>query len=413
MWKRGGYGRDWRQRFGRATPLPSPPERKPRVWVQAVSVGELLAVEPLLTRLKEEGVCDVVLTTTTSTGYALARERMAGLALAVGLFPVDFAPFSAGAWKRLAPDLVVLMEGEVWPEHLHQARTRGVPVVLINGRLSDRSYRRYSRWPSLSRRLLGQITLIQACSDSDAARFSSLVPEVPVMVAGNLKFDVECGLPPSPEEQASLKRSLGLGEATVILGSSTWPGEEAFLLSALRRCRFHGRDVRLLLVPRHAERRAELTWLLQQQEWPWHLRSRSPGPPREVIVHLADTTGELRQLVRAADIVFIGKSLPPNQGGQTPIEAAAAARAIVFGPGMGNFRQAAAGLVAHGAAFQSDDPEALLGRICSLAEDPVSRHRCGDLARLWYAGNRGAVEHAVIAIRQKLAERATSRTSSR
>src|SRR5579885_911423 len=235
MRRRGGYGRNFRNRFGSYDPLPPKRPGVRRIWLQAVSVGEVLAIAPLLEALGKDPTVEIFLTTTTSTGYALAREKYAGLVLGVGYFPLDFWMFSVRAWRRIGPDLAILTEGERWPEHLAQAARRGVPALAVNARLSDRSFRRMQRGRFFMPAPLGGLTRVLAASVPEAERFRALglAPER-IAVTGNLKLDV--AIPPLSEaERVRLRRELGLAaEARVLLGSSTWPGEEAALLAARR-----------------------------------------------------------------------------------------------------------------------------------------------------------------------------------
>lgn len=400
MWRRGGYGRDLRHRFGLVPSLPPPSPGRRRIWIQAVSVGELVAVTPLLLELAKRPDTEVVLTTTSSTGYAYAHEKLRPLVLTVAAFPWDFWPCSAAAWRRIKPTKAVLMEGELWPEHLHQANRRGVPVALLNGRVSDRSFQRHLRtsW------LLGNLTFdrlsrVGAGSAQDADRFRGLgVPESSVTVTGNLKFDVAVEPRLGARDVAKLRETLGFAgtpEPLVILGSSTWPGEEIALLAALAGARAQGLDARLLLVPRHAERRAEISGLLAASGLPWHQRSVSPQAPSGTIVHLADTTGELRMLSQAADLVFVGKSLPPHTGGQTPIEAAALGRPLLLGPRLDNFRDAVQGLLAAGGAVQVASGSGLADSIATLLNAPAERLRIGGCAQAWHASNKGALQRSL------------------
>ena len=220
MRRRGGYRQNFAQRFGRH----DLPARRPgvrRVWLQAVSVGEMLAIGPLLEALRADGV-EVYLTTTTSTGYRMAVDRYRRIVLDVGYFPIDWWPFSARAWRGIEPDLVILTEGERWPEHIAQAARRGVPVVVVNARLSDRSFRRMQQVKSTVAPLFGGLTRILAASEHDAGRFRALgfAPEK-ITVTGNLKLDVVIPLL-GEIEKAKLRRELGLAEgARVLLGSST------------------------------------------------------------------------------------------------------------------------------------------------------------------------------------------------
>lgn len=397
MLRRGGYGAGFSQRFGF---FPSPGPKTPgkrRFWLQAVSVGEIEAIGPLLRQLQATGEAEVILTTTTSTGYRLARERYADVVRAIGIFPTDLWPCSVLAWRRIRPDAVILVEGELWPEHLAQARARGVPAYLINGRISDKSFARHLRLRSLSRHVLGHFRRIAAGSEEDARRFRALGFEA--TLTGNIKFDVASDAPMSAEERARLRADLGFGadpRTVVLLGSSTWKGEETLLLRIVRELRAAGQDVRLLLVPRHSERRAEVAAEVSASGLDWHQRS-SGGPvaPAGTIVHLADTTGELRRLTRAADLAFCGKSLAPHEGGQTPIECAAAGVALVYGPRMSNFRDICRGLEKAKAAVRAEDEASLATKVTQLCADERERSEMGLNGAAWHQGNRGATERTL------------------
>jgi 3-deoxy-D-manno-octulosonic-acid transferase len=293
--------------------------------------------------------------------------------------------------------VVILVEGELWPEHLAQARARGVPAYLINGRISDKSFARHQRFRKLSHHVLGHFRQIAAGSEEDARRFRVLGFDS--TITGNIKFDVASDAPMSAEERARLRADLGFGadpRTVVLLGSSTWKGEETALLKIIRELRAAGTDVRLLLVPRHSERRAEVAAEVSASGLDWHQRS-SGGPvaPAGTIVHLADTTGELRRLTRAADLAFCGKSLAPHEGGQTPIECAAAGVAILYGPRMTNFRDICRGLEKAKAASRAEDGDALGGKIRTLCGDERERTEMGRNGAAWHQGNRGATERTL------------------
>lgn len=266
MLKRGGYRPGFSHRFGSLPAIAGKNPGVKRIWLQAVSVGEMLAIGPLLEKLVRIGEVEVYLSTTTSTGYKLAKERYASLTVGISYFPLDFFPFSARAWRAIAPDLAILMEGERWPEHLAQAHIRRVPVIAINARISDRSFKRMRRFKKGVPALFGRVERILACSRHDARRFIDLGFDANrVIVTGNIKLDLT--LPSfSPEQKAALKTELGLKSShLVILGSSTWPGEETALVDLLGAARQRGIAVSLLLVPRHAERRQEIESLLEKQ----------------------------------------------------------------------------------------------------------------------------------------------------
>ncbi|WP_221031018.1 3-deoxy-D-manno-octulosonic acid transferase [Actomonas aquatica] len=410
MRRRGGYGDGFGQRFG-AVPSGLPAKSasgKRRVWLQAVSVGELLAIGPLLRRLAALPDVEVYLTTTTSTGYRLARERYAAETVAVAYFPMDFWPFVARAWRQVEADVLVLTEGERWPEHMHQAARRGVPVLSINARLSDRSYRRMRKVRALVPGLMGNVTQLLAVSAEDARRFIELgFAAERVRVTGNLKVD-NAITEIDAAARLALRQELGFAAAdTILLGSSTWPGEEAVLVEAWQKARAAGLGtedggvLRLLLVPRHAERRAEVEALVAATGQRYHLRSRGVAPS-EVDIAVADTTGELQRLTQLADLVVVGKSLPPHTEGQTPVEAAGLGRPILFGPGMGSFRAIAQDLVQVGAAQRLADAAEVAPAVSKLLQDKAARKRMGGAGRAWHVANRGALDRTVEAIRLHL-----------
>jgi 3-deoxy-D-manno-octulosonic-acid transferase len=400
MLRRGGYSEGFIQRFGLFPALPTKALGRRRIWIQAVSVGEIEAIGPLLQQLKASGQTEVVLTTTTSTGYRIAQDKYKNLCIGIGFFPLDFWPFSLLAWSRIAPDKIILAEGELWPEHLHQAKNHNIPAYLINARLSDKSFARHQKFKSITKNLLEQFSWIGAGSEEDARRLKTICDiKNQIEVTGNLKFDVSAEGPLSASDKNKLRAELGFGnspETMVLLGSSTWEGEEAVLLKALKDLRDTGVDARLLLVPRHAERRDAVLKLLESSGLNYHQRSvKGLQAPEGTIIHLGDTTGELRQLTRAADLAFTGKSLPPHDGGQTPIECAAAGVPVVYGPHMTNFKSICQGLEKNGAAIKCVDAEEVLKEILSLAHDKNSLTKKSTAGVAWHKSNQGATERTL------------------
>ena len=402
MRRRGGYGEGFGQRFGT---VPALPPRRPgvkRVWLQAVSVGEILAVAPLLEAFQRDGSVEVYLTTTTSTGYRLAREKYASLVIGIAYFPLDFWVLSAWAWQSVQPDLCILMEGERWPEHVRQARNRDVPVICVNARLSDRSFRRYLRFRWALRPLARGLTRVLCAAKRDEQRFKTLgYPAERLLTTGNLKLDVAIPLLDATG-QANLRRQLGLPQkGLVLLGSSTWAGEETALISALKAARARGLAVSLLLVPRHAERREELRPLLEKSGLRHHFRSEGLAPG-EVDVAVGDTTGELRQLTQLADLVFVGKSLAPHEGGQTPVEAAVLGKPVLHGPRMTNFRDIVRSLTEEGAVRRVDTHGTLIEAAVELLQDGGQREKLATAARAWSEANRGATERTLRVLLEQL-----------
>lgn len=392
MLRRGGYGLDFSHRFGLQKDLPPVAAGKKRVWIQAVSVGEIEAIAPLVDLLCESGKVEVVLTTTTSTGYAVLRNKYADKILYGGIFPFDFFPFSRSAWRRIKPDAVVLMESELWPEHLHTAKSKKVPAMLVNARMSDKSFRRYSCVPYLARRLLDKLSLIAVSGEIDFSRFISLGANPrKTICTGNLKFDTRPAAMLDENGKLDLRKQLGFNaDSFVLLGSSTWPTEEEMLLKAAEKIRASGIDCRLLLVPRHAERRAEIIELIKNL--PHCVRSREKQARDGTLVYLADTTGELRTLTQIADLAFIGKSLPPNEGGQSPIDCSASSVPMVYGSHMSNFRRICQTLEESAAAVKVADADAAVSEIVRLAKNKNARTALAESAKKWHDSNIGAAK---------------------
>lgn len=395
MWRRGGYKQGFRNRLGILSNVPPKAPGVKRIWIQAVSVGELNAIGALLDLFGKDPRTEVVLTTTTSTGYSLMSGKYRELAVWRGMFPVDFWPFSTAAWRALEPDLAVLMEGELWPEHIHQASRRGVPVCLINARISDRSFLRHFRMRHFTRRLYRKLDSIHAGSKTNAKRFKALawIPSAKIRTTGNLKLDISLQVDSGPETRRRFRETFGFADEPdplILLGASTWPGEEKALLSAYRELRREFPNLRLLIVPRHAERRTEIERVVRDTGLAWHLRSSGRRARPGTLVHIADTTGELATLTTHADVVFIGKSLPPNDGGQTPIEAAALGKPMIMGPAMSNFRDVSRRLIKLGAAHPVDSGDDLSAVIRRLLRDDSLRLQSGKAGSQLVAESVGA-----------------------
>jgi 3-deoxy-D-manno-octulosonic-acid transferase len=390
MWRRGGFWNHFFQRFGWVPKTPVHP-RRVRIWIQAVSVGEVQSLKTFILQLQETIPVEVYLTTTTATGFKVARDMYSNLIERIAYFPINFWPFSALAWRRIHPHIACLTDSDFWPEHLHQSRKRGVPMFLLNGRCSDRSFERYQKVKWLTSWLLSHFDHMWVSSDEDFKRFVAMGARESLMsISGNFKFDNSEELP--PEQIESMKASV-MGEEhaghLVLFGASTWPGEEAILLDAYGEARRLGLKVHLILVPRHVERREEIETLLKTRGLDYNLYSRSPRRG-DAGVYVLDTTGQLKNYVQLADVVFVGKSTDSHHGGQNPIEVAAYGKAIVYGPNMENFRDFCDVLEKSSGSMKASTPAEASRALLDLLQNEDKRRLVGQNARLCHEAYCGA-----------------------
>jgi 3-deoxy-D-manno-octulosonic-acid transferase len=356
------------------------------VWLHAVSVGEALAVEPLLRELRQRFPGrKLLVSTTTRTGQELAAKRLG--ADATFYFPLDFAFACRRTLAAVKPALVVIAETEIWPNFLRAAQRAGARVAFVNGRISDRSFGRYRFWRFFLRRALASVDLFLMQSEEDARRIRELgAPPARVDVGGNLKFDLPAPTPPA--FLAELEKSAQ--GAPIVVAGSTLASEEEKLLDALEVCaQANGRTAVLLLAPRHPERFDDVAALLERRGLRFLRRSRWAPNDRRPDVVLLDTLGELAGAYAAASIAFVGGSLVPA-GGHNPIEPALWAKPVIFGPSMENFRGAARALLDAKAAFQVKSSQALGILLAALLGDPAACQRAGEAARQVVERERGA-----------------------
>ena len=363
---------------------------RPAGWVHAVSVGEVLAAMPLVEGLQRLAPgLPIVVTTVTDTGARVVRERLAGRA-AHRFFPLDFPAAVRRTVTAIEPVFLVLMETELWPNTLRIVAGRGVPIMVANGRLSDRSFRRYRRLRRLLRPVLEHVRVFAMQSDEDARRIIALgaAPDR-VAVTGNLKHE-----PPAATSGVVelWRRLLGLraGQPVWIAGS-THRGEEAAVLDAHAEARRRWPDLVLVLAPRHPERAPEVLDLVAARGWAAVRRSGLPREGQEGAVIVLDTVGELAQLYALADVVFVGGSLVAV-GGHNMLEPALRGKPVLFGPYTMNFREPARLLAERGGARVVPDARALAAELCGLLADRERRERMGALALEAASSRHGAVE---------------------
>jgi 3-deoxy-D-manno-octulosonic-acid transferase len=423
--RHGKYLRNLGQRLGFSFPtLSKLPENRPgAIWIHAVSVGEALSGVTLARRLKQVYPDrPLVISTTTLTGQALARERMP-FADAIFYFPLDWAFCVRRVLRAVRPAIVVVLETEIWPNFLREARQRSVPVVFVSGRISDRSFARYQRFlgvfgfflgPFL-RHALADATSFLMQSEKDAERIRALgAPAERVEVSGNLKYDLE--LPAAtPISHWLLTEAQRRGRSPIIVAGSVVATEEPHALIAFGTLQGEYPKALLVLAPRKPECFASAAEFIDESHRKFIRRSQLPIPgpsqngaltgepsiPDDVTVILLDTIGELASLYRVADGAFVGGSLVPS-GGHNILEPAAFGKVPVFGPSMENFAEIAERFTAAGAAVQVESPEDAGVAWIEFMRNPERAARMGETARNLVEGSRGATDRAIAKIARNL-----------
>jgi 3-deoxy-D-manno-octulosonic-acid transferase len=385
--RRAGYNRNLGQRLGRLGEG-LPPD--PRCWVHAVSVGESAAAVPLVEGIRRRWPeLGIVVSTITPTGARIVGERLAGTAVH-RYFPIDLPGPVRRALDAARPRFFIAIETELWPNFLRALARRRIPAMIANGRISDRSFRRYRWVRGLMRRVLADVSVFAMQTEEDARRIIALgAPPSRVVVTGNLKSDL---LPEAAgDDPAGWRARLHLGAgARLWIAGSTHRGEEAVVLDAFLRARSRCPELTLLLAPRHPERAGEVEALIRERGLLAARRSRLPadGTPGAVII--LDTVGELAALYALAEIVFVGGSLVPI-GGHNVLEPAMRGKPVLVGPHMSNFREGAELLQRSGGGLVVKDAPELERELARLLEDRDLARRMGDAAREAFAGRQGAV----------------------
>lgn len=385
-----GYGRSLGQRLGRfGEGLP----REPRCWIHAVSVGEAATAVPLVEAITRRWPqLGIVMTTVTPTGARIVADRLAGRAVH-RYFPIDLPGPVRRALDAVNPRFFLCMETELWPNLLRGLAARGVPSMIANGRISDRSFRRYRLVRFFTARMLAHVRVLAMQSEEDARRIIALGarPER-VVVTGNIKSDL---IPPEGGGDALWQRLLGLddGEPVWVAGS-THRGEEAIVLDVYLHLRARMPTLTLVLAPRHPERVAEVERLVRERRLQPVRRSELPKSQARGAVIIVDTVGELAQIYRVASVVFVGGSLAPT-GGHNMLEPALLRKPVLFGPHTTNFRESAELLVEAEGALVARDGAELEAHMGALLMDAERRRLMGEAAFKAVAGRRGAIKHTL------------------
>ncbi len=381
---------NWRQRLGF---LPRAPRgRGPRIWLHAVSAGEMSALQPVFARL-HAALPEAYLTVSTLTpaGLEAARKGCAPANLHCYL-PFDWGDCIGLALLRQRPDLIIVTERELWPNFLGLARLCGVEVLVINGRVSDRAHARAARFPWLARWLYQLPTCLCVQSAEDAARLAALgVDEARLVVAGNTKVDAMAAR--DLEQEADLAAALGVApEEEWLVAGSTHPGEEEIVLDAFARIRAQRPQARLLLAPRHVTRVAEVSATVGRRGFPAARRSEG-RPPREAVVVL-DTMGELRAAYALGLAAFVGGTLVPI-GGHNLLEPVAAGRPVLFGPHTEYCADTADLVLSADVGTRVTSAEELAAEFLRLAADPARRAAVAAGGPALLAAQQGAAPRCV------------------
>lgn len=389
---RGGWIEKLTGRLGRLHP------NRQCIWFHAVSVGEVLQLQKVLDETAARfPSAELLITTTTDTGYDVAKSKYPQHT--VTYFPLDFTWAVSRALKSIQPDLVVLVELELWPNFVLQCAKQAIPLALINGRIGEKSFRGYSRVRPLIRRVLECFDVLAVQNETYGQRLTSLGASAKrVVVTGNIKFDRVESDRHSPKTN-ELRRAFGIqADEQVLIAGSTQAPEEMYALDAWQLLRADFPKLRLILVPRHKERFEDVAELVHQRGVPLLRRSNLVEATANITslqpVILLDTLGELSACWGLADIAFVGGSLT-SRGGQNMLEPAGYGAAVLFGPNTWNFNDITEALLSRNAARVVRSADELLATIRMLLEQPETARELGQAARRFVAEQQGATVKTV------------------
>jgi len=395
------YRAGLKQRIGLASPGESMRIGPSPIWIQAVSLGEVKSVAPLVRMIEEDASHPVFLTSTTATGFQAASE-LVGRTKTNSYFPLDFTPIVKRTLSNVRPKVIVLFETEIWPNFIRTAASRGIPVMIVNGRISEKSFQYYALVPKVFRYVMSLLSFAGMQSKEDAQRAIALGarPDA-VHVCGNVKFD-SAPSPPSNEALVGLRAELGLKESdAVLVAGSTHDGEEAAMLDAYRIILRRLPDTRLLIAPRHPERFDAVESMISAAGFAVHRKTkgRVAGEPARNPVILLDTVGELARVYALASVSFVGGSLA-KVGGHNIVEPASLGKPVLFGPYMHHFEDVKAAFLSEHAAICVKSGAEFSAAVISLLDDIDRAKAIGAAARRVVESNRGATERYYRAIAQ-------------
>jgi len=393
LWLRSRKAPAYAKRIGERFSYGLPTLQPGGIWVHAVSVGESIAAAPMIRALLQRyPQLPITVTCMTPTGSERIHAMFANEPRIQHCYlPYDLPCAAARFLDRVQPKLAVIMETELWPNHIHQCAKRGIPVALANGRLSERSAKGYGRFSKLTAPMLAEMSLFAVQTEAEAQRFRDLGarPET-VEVTGSIKFDLTID-PQLLKRAHELRGQWQALERPVWIAASTHEGEDEVVLNAHRRLLANHPDALLILVPRHPERFNSVFELCQREGFATVRRSTGASVDAQTSVLLGDTMGELLFLYALADSAFVGGSLVPN-GGHNLLEPAALAKPVISGPHLFNFLDIAAQLRSAGALAEVDDAEGLATEVQRLFELPRDAQRMAEAGLSVMRRNQGALQ---------------------
>lgn len=369
-------------------------QKKHTIFFHAVSVGEVNAIETLINRTRKEFPdSNIVLSTTTRTGQEIAKKKLSNIVNAITYFPYDSALAINSFLKNVKPDVIIMAETEIWPCFVYLAKKNKIPVYIVNGRISPRSYRGYKKFSFFFKPILAQYEGILMQTKGDAQRMIDIGanPEI-TKVMGNLKFDIEQTIDATQIKE--LKTQMALGENRLLIAASTHKGEDEILLEAFSKLKNeNAKDLKFMIAPRHPQRYEQVEELIKKTGFAYGKRSNNDTFEENEIIML-DTMGELMKFFSVCYLAFIGGSFATT-GGHNPLEANIWGKPVVSGSCVFNFKDIYAYLTGTNAASLADTPQALVENMKKLLEDEKFYNTASNDALMIFDENRGAVDYVI------------------
>ncbi len=409
----GRYQRSIYQRMGISSQPVIMDKHGPRLWLHAVSMGEVAAAIPIIEALQTTVPCaGIVLSVSTEHGYDLARSRLSA-DIACIYAPVDFILSVRNAFRNIQPDVMVFVETELWPNWLMTARRMGVRTVVVNGRISERAFRRYSKIRPLMQPILGAIDAFSMIQDADAQRIMAMGADIGrISVNGNAKYDL-LTRQTSPHIAPAMRRLFALNDRTpVFLAGSTRRFEEDIVLDVYQKISPEIPDMLLIIAPRHPKRCNIIQQRIAARGLKYQLRTELDEISRTAPIVILNTMGELQAAYSIATVVFCGGSLAPL-GGQNILEPAAWGKPVLYGPSMEDFLDARAILETSGGGIEVKNGDALAEKVRFFLTRPDETRYSGGLARKAVEMNQGAAQKHAGVIRNILAQNPLTPTDGR